>query len=183
MDARCEKYEGQVERLESQLIDSRKELSELKEANARLQQQMDAIKQLTNQPAIEKATACAMRFLEVYGTQSQLANIVAYRSVDDGDRLNEEDAHPTCILTSKYPNVRVDLRTKLQIEAEAHITKNGNAKNATLLFRQFVQSVFTDSNFWCKSSQKEIYNEHTELIDAITCKFFYSFTFKYHNIL
>ncbi len=153
--------------LKKKLKESQKEISELKEAYSRLQKQFESVKQHTDQSAIEKATDSCLRFLEVYATKSQLENIVTWKSLDEGERLNEEDPHPTCILTPKYPKIRVDLRIKLQIEAEAKNTKNGNSKNATHLFRLFIQNIFTDNSFWCKNSQKAIYKEHTELIDAI----------------
>jgi len=120
MDVRCGKYEDHIKRLEKKLEESRKENSESKEAYMRLQQQFESVKQHTNQSAIEKATASCLRFLEVYATKSQLENIVTWKSLDDG----EDDTHTTCILTSKCPKVRLDLRIKLQIEAEAQNTKN-----------------------------------------------------------
>jgi hypothetical protein len=119
MDVRCGKYEEHIKRLEIKLEESRKENSELKEAYMRLKQQFESVNQHTNQSAIEKATASCLRFLEVYATKSQLENIVTWKSLD-----GEDDTHPTCILTSKCPKVRLDLRIKLQIEAEAQNTKN-----------------------------------------------------------
>lgn len=90
MDARCDKYEDHVERLETKLEESRKEISELKEAYSRLQKQFESVKQHTDQSAIEKATDSCLRFLEVYATKSQLENVVTWKSLDEGDRLNED---------------------------------------------------------------------------------------------
>ena len=93
-----------------------------------MEQQLSAVKLTTSQSAFDSATACALRVLEVYESQSQLENLVTWKSVNHGEKINEEDPHPSCILTSRYQKVRVDLRIKLQIEAEAKTMKNGNSK-------------------------------------------------------
>jgi len=171
MDAQNEKCEQKIQLLEKKLENSRKKISELEQTSLNLQQQLDAVKKFTDKSMIEKSTSFALSYLEVFGSKSDLEKIVSKKSVDAGERLDEKDAQPTCILTSKYPKIRVELRIKLQIEAEA-LVRFGDSKSATNLFRTLVQNVFPDASFWTKNTQKNIYKENADMIDAIISKCF-----------
>ena len=115
-----------------------------------------------------KLTSCAVKILEIFGTAADIEDIVAFKSVENGERT-EKTAEPTVILTSKYPRFRVGYRIKSLVESEAN-TRNGDSKNVTQLFRILIQKIFVDSGFWVNTTAKIIIQENDEAIQACISK-------------
>ena len=119
-------YEDKIEYLE-------KRVAELEKNEEYLKQQLKNVTHAVDESNFARMAAYGTSLLELFGTQADIENIVANKSVEEGYRT-DNNAEPTSVLTSKYPKVRVAYRTKKLVEAEA-IDRNGKTRNSTYLFR------------------------------------------------
>ena len=143
-----------------------KRVSELERNEVKIMDQLDSVKKAVNKVEEAKMKAFAISILEVYGNQADVENIVTYKSVENGERIDSSEIEPTCTLVSKYPKVRVFYRIKNLVESEANTKVNGNTKQATNLFRILYQNIFPDPSFWVDKNAKLIISENEQLYQA-----------------
>ena len=75
--------------------------------------------------------------------------------------IRDENNNMTVCLTSNFPNVRVSLHTKTQLDNELKTDKT-----ASNLFRIVITSIITDQQVWRESNYLKLMDKHPDIVLA-----------------